>query len=845
MKVRKVLAGGLAVAAAGATLAFGALAASSSLGDYVQIGADKMSLSSPLIVIGNPGSAIGPQYPMDVAGAADIAAAVAGYATTPITVGGGVTAASVTGGADLSTSNTKIYYGDSLTKSGLRSTMTVNNLPTLLATGTFYDSSGNAFSYNQYLNFGAGTVSFSTDGGDFNDPALYLDTGTSTATPLFNMSVTFNKLLNLSDSSVQGQPIELFGKQFTIGSSSEYDANGHTLVLFGGAGNSQTIAEGQDVTVTVNGVSHDVKVIGVSSATIAVISVDGVSKSVNKGSTYTISGVDVYIDDIYSFTKESQLSQVKLSLGSNKLTLNNGDSVKIGQSEDSIDGTLVTLTGTNGQGISKLDISVTAKDSSSNFITPTQPFTDPVFNAVNVAFGGLNTGTTDTIVVDNSGNNGANLKFTDYRGNEKTIIWAYTSSQSFTPMLNDSSTKTYHVVEGDTVPKNDYVLLAPVQESEFGHIMQYTASSSLGNSGSYIELKDVMSGDTTRIYLTDTAGGSANAAGTFYVDGQQYFVNVTSISTGTLKFSWGAGAAEGNAGTQTMLFPLIKTENGEYVTFINKVTVANGTTVFLPGDTVSHLVTNGSTITAGRLSYTFTNSAGSAVLTAVNGTGAGVDLTTAPAVLVLEQKGKDITDTDQKDAILVTIANGGTVPAPQVKVQQPILTAGTQGIGFVAQSTDASVSEIYDRYGVHVVYDSDNQGTATMTVPQDQALAMVAAGDNPQFSVGNTTAGTYNAAIQIKSPITKLDSEVTTPSSLQSDVILLGGPCANSLVATLLSSQTPAVTCGNWTYSTGIIQEVSNAFGSGHKALIVAGTQGTDTRALADKVMQGTLSFSQ
>ena len=75
MNIKKVLAGSLAAITAGATLAFGAFGAG--LGDYVTT--TDSTLSSPMIVVGNsvPGS--------DVIGAADIAAAVAGYATTTTT----------------------------------------------------------------------------------------------------------------------------------------------------------------------------------------------------------------------------------------------------------------------------------------------------------------------------------------------------------------------------------------------------------------------------------------------------------------------------------------------------------------------------------------------------------------------------------------------------------------------------------------------------------------------------------------------------------------------------------------------------------------------------------------
>ena len=833
MNVKKVLAGGLAAAAAGSTLAFGALAAT--LGDYV-VTSDS-SLSSPIIVVGTQTANIPTEYPNDILGAADIAAAVAGYATTSVTIGGG-TSVSVADGIDLASTNTKIYFADALTKAGIKSTLTNTNLPTLLAKGTFYDGAGTSYSYNQYINFGAGTVTFGTSGGDLTDPKLYLDTGTSTTSPLFNLSVVFNKILNLTSTDVRGQTIELFGKTYTIGSTSNYVSGTHQLILFGGGGNTQTISEGAEVDMSVSGVTHKVKVIGVSSTSVAVISIDGTSKEVTEGNTYTIAGVDVYIDSVYYFGKETQLSQVKLSLGSSKLTLVNGAAVKTGQTEDTIDGTLVTLTGTDDQGISKLDISITAKSTSDDSVAAGSAFTDPVFNALKVAFGGLATGVTDSIVVDNSGTTGANVKFTDYRGNEKTLTWIYAApTGTFTAQLNDTSTRAYHVIENETVSKNDYILIAPSQESEFGHIMQYTSASSIGSTGAYIELKDVISGDTSRIYLT-----TGNTAATFYIDGQQYFTKAIDTTAQTFSFTWGDGASAGVYGSKRMAFPLIKLKNGEYITMVKSAALANAT-YELPGNTSTTLNGVMTTSAAGRIDYKFSTGA-SATLTAINiSGGAGVALTAAPALLIFEEQGKDANNNDVKDAIFVTVADGSGTNT-DVTIQTPTLTSASAS-SFYAQQTDNSVSEAYDRYGTYVKYDSDSQGLVTIAYPDDQAISMVAAGTNPTFSTAGV-GGTYEAAVKIKNPVAKFDNEVST-GALSADLILIGGPCANSLVATLLSSESTTCTTdanGFLTkYPNGLIKEVSNAFGSGHKALIVAGTNGAGTRALAARVMSGTLTY--
>jgi hypothetical protein len=843
MKVKKILAGGLVAATAGATLAFGALAASANLGAYVQV--SDSTLSSPVIVVGTQTASIATEYPKDILGAADIAAAVAGYATTPVTVGGGSTV-SVSDGVDLATTNTKVFYGDALTKTGLRTTLTRTNLPTLLAQGSFLDANSNSYTYNQYVNFNGGTVAFGTSGGDLTDPKLHVDMG---STAVYTLTIVFNKVLNISNADVRGQTIELFGKSYTIGSASDFVTGSKKLVLFGGAGSSQIVAEGQEVDIAVGSVTHKVKVVGASSTTQAVISVDGTSKEVTEGNTYNIGGVDVFVENVYYFGKESQLSQVKLSLGSAKLTLLDADTVKTGQNDDPIDGTLVTLTGTVSQGISKIEIAISAKDSSHDSIAAGESVADPVFGAFKLAYGGLNTGATDTITVDNSGTTASTVKFTDYRGNEKTIYWAYAgTSAPMVAQLNESSTRAYHVIEGETVPRGDYVLLAPQQESEFGHIFRYTTASSLGSSGGYVELQDVVSADTVRVYLTGSQGGGSYTSASFYVDGQQYYaVNASTTASQQMKFVWGTGATEaGSTGNAITAFPLIKLKGGEYMTLLKSVTLANGT-YQLPGSTTDVLIGGYNTTQANdRLTYTLSG-ANPNVLTAINKTGAlttAVSLLAAPAVLIYEEKGKNAADVAEvQDAVIVTVSDGSG-SGVDMTISSPVLTAATNS-GLVGQQTDNSVSEAYDRYGVHVTYDSDGQGVVTVVYPDDQATAMVGAGSDPKFSTSGT-GGTYNSAVKLKNPVSKFDNEVST-TGLASDLILIGGPCANSLVATLLSSENTLCSSdanGFVTkYPNGVIKEVENAFGSGKKALIVAGTNGAGTRALAAKVMQGTLAF--
>ncbi|UCD03305.1 MAG: S-layer protein, partial [Candidatus Aenigmatarchaeota archaeon] len=142
----------------------------------------------------------------------------------------------------------------------------------------------------------------------------------------------------------------------------------------------------------------------------------------------------------------------------------------------------------------------------------------------------------------------------------------------------------------------------------------------------------------------------------------------------------------------------------------------------------------------------------------------------------------------------------------------------------------------------------DEEKTITMYIPDEATPVFVAFGISPSFSAGEgVAAGTVQQAVQIKNSISKMESEVNT-ATLNRDLVLLGGPCANGLVAELLEMSATSPACATEftaDYPTeGVIKIVEDAFDSGYKALIVAGVDRAATRDLAVKVMQGTLDYA-
>ncbi len=832
--MRKVLAGGMAAVAAGATVAFGAFAQSSNLGAYVDTTGS--TPVPPWVIIGaGNGNA---EYAKDVVGAADIAAGTAGFVTTDRAIGGG-TEVSVSGGVSLSTQNTKLYAGDAI--SNAKDTLTSEDLPTILASGIFEDDEGDEFEYDQYLVMGNSALALSTSSddetlGEDPDPVLMVQIGTSSGSPVYTHRVVFNDDLNLSDSAIEGNAIDLFGTTYSISS----DTTTNKLVLFGSA-NKETLASGESATVTVAGESYDVTLIGITASETVVLNVNGVQREIDEDSSRTVSGLEVYVDDVFYFDPDLGItSTATFSFGSEQMTFEHGQSVAVGSgsSEEDIDGTAVSFTAGSGTGtVSVMEIAVAAPDDDGDFAAEGFPFTDPVFGTIKLAFGGGTPAQDEMATFDLSttGDDTATVSFTDSKGNTETIEWAYDSAKS-TPsndlQLADGDGDDIVFVEGAEVNEDDYVI---INQDDFSHMLEVTDISFSSSEGE-IDLKDVFSGTTYTVDLDED--DTDYYAGTKIIDGKTYKFWAHDTTTDVFRVTWGdASTASGNAsgynvGSVTSIYPTIVAESGAEVTFFDEVTFTSdpeGNTFEMFGIEVT-LANATNTIDGTNIEYTYTNATGVLTLEGVSG----------PAMLLLEEEGENAAGADKQNAVVVETEDDSD--GIEIK-SSPILTCASAPGSYITLGSDDDESINGDRYGTLVLFDGEDQGEATIYYPDNQVIMAVGIGANPVFSTSGES-GTVEEAYQITTPITKLADEVTG-SSLNRDAILVGGPCANALVAELMDVSTSWPDCAAdfENLNEGMIKEYTDAFGTGQKALVVAGVTGDDTRSLAGRVLSGTMDY--
>jgi hypothetical protein len=448
---------------------------------------------------------------------------------------------------------------------------------------------------------------------------------------------------------------------------------------------------------------------------------------------------------------------------------------------------------------------------------------------------------------DVSGDDTATAEFTDSRGNDATVEFSYDSASGTsgtTLQLADSDGDAIVVVEGRNATEDDYIV---INQDDFSHLLEVTKIDTSTGDGSdgKLDLKDVFSGTTYEINMDETGTSSGVFNGTKVIDGKTYIFWSSDVAVDQMAVVWGTGAqgdaAGVNPGNTLSIFPTLVAEDGAEIAFIDD-SVDIGTTditgsVEMFGIAIT-LVNGSQTITGTNIDIEYHNSTG---MMEVEGN-------TEPAVLLLEEEGEDFQGTDTQNAVIVQTTEDGTDGMSiSTGSTTPIFTAQINS-GYV-DTSDNDVDVGADRYGTFVSKntDSSSQGSAEVYYPDNQVIMAVGIGANPVFSVSGES-GTVQEAYQITTPIAKLASEVSSPSTLNRDVILVGGPCANALVATLMEVTMDYPACAEADdlsgLNEGLIKEYTDAFSSGQKALVIAGMTADDTRALAAKALSGTTSYS-
>ncbi|MFH1229823.1 MAG: S-layer protein [Candidatus Aenigmatarchaeota archaeon] len=843
---------------AGLSLAAPVLATSvTKLGDISKlVGATDSAVSYPMFVIGANAAT------SDVAGAIDVAVNLASNAvvTKQVAVSGG--SVSISSGVSMATSTNPLTMWNNFASS--KQVLTATDLPDILASGNYVDAGSVSSPYSQYLTFtnaaAAGQIVYDTPNGG-TSPALGLKFTGSNA--VYNYQLAFTKQISetVASSSVANlinTQLSMLGKTWTITAAGVSAMGDLALTLLSGK-NSQTVTTETPSTYSVGSNAYTVNLVAVGTIGLndaATITVSGGNLAapetlqILSGGTKSLSdGTLVGVTSIFKTTKTGAIDSATVFIGADKLELEDNAmgsgnyyaGVKInGQSLTDV---TVSMTGntTSTSGTLTLNsIAVKWTPSLEQFVSAGNSISDPFTNgAWKIFFGGITPALDDAtsreaITVTPSGTS-ASVAFKDAAGNALTQNFVQSSAAGTGNIaLKDAGGYAIHVLEGETVAQNEYVVLgqntlAGNAQNPFGHVIRVLSLQTASTSTS--SFQDMASGTTLQV-----TGGNT----TLYLDGQAYKVCVQ--STSAVQFTWGASAGYCDKGSAYDVFPAVQTSKGAWVALTKNQTVSGLTnntayTIELPTGTlnlVSGTVTGNASAayTVGSAKYYLYNTAaGTSFTIAATDNAASPAAFATPGVLVVE----GLDEAQARNVIAVKMDADATYNRVDIAAAPAFTSTKTSTAG-VSGTTQ---SKYIDQFGTYVMYDSTMPGTLSISYPASQAQAIVGVGKAPAASVGGA-AGTVTTqtVFPITTDVVKLDSEVTSADQSANDMVLVGGPCINTMVAQLATAGKFPYTCDTWPgRNFGRVQVIADAFATGKTALVIAGTTAADTD-LASLIVQ-------
>ncbi|MEK6885972.1 MAG: hypothetical protein AABX17_03335 [Nanoarchaeota archaeon] len=752
------------------------------------------------------------------------------------------TSASLSGTGDqagIDSSARKIYYGDAI--NAAKTSLSSSEMPTVLADGKVVSLTGTEYAYTQSIVLGSTVSQLGTSGGDLNDPALYLNVGTDATAPLYNYTLSFNKNINTTDATnVQGQKIKVLGVDYVIGASS----TGTTLYLYG-AGETVKLTGGETKTVTIASKEHVIELTSTSSTTSAKLVVDGVAKTVTKGSSYAYAGdLNVYVKDITHPAFAGDVRDAELIVGANTLLLQTSQTVKVGADQTSTAGTKATVTA-SGDTLSSFTVSVAMKKSQLDQISIGDSFTDPVFGGLKVQLVSANPSLTDSartkVVVSTDNNQYAYVTFTSARAGEKgeqKLTYAVdndTNSATIQPFLAHqtlSSNKGYiHVLEGESAKINDWII---VNQGDAGTILNVDDISFDTATSGTVTFSDAITGESQKVTLVNgTTDRGYTKTGVNFFGGNGYTIVANDgAATPTVNITWNS------AGTKA-LFPRIKLKDGGWIALMTQTSVLNGTNIIYP-DGQTTLSTTGTRFDNASIVFApgngivwnntvngnATTSAGTPI-TGIGGTSACVfNSTKGPSILYMEPKKWN--DGSYGEYICIPMTTTGTL---EISVGDPVINGSDSGYQTLGSDTYKKVA--VDQYGAYVTKEdrTNENGVATIAIPASQMYLDI------KLTSEAVTASTKETVKVVK------DTEVSSVSS--KNLIVIGGSCINQAAAMILTGATDAV-CGdafaaltNAGAGKYLIETVKSPYNDAKIAMLVAGYDAADTTNAVAKVKEG------
>ncbi len=803
----------------------------------------------------------------DVMGSIDIASSLQALSVsqTPVQIPGASGQVSLSGDSfQIQSASNKLALREPV--SNVTDTLTSDNLAALKG-GQLTTSQGTT-SYNQYLRFRELNASGSNELQDFgvnyitnNQNVLgdYMVIKNS-GLPFFEWEMQFGQGLKSSETLVSGtsyrlqdmedETLNIFGTDYSI-VSAVYDSSstGLTLTMMGGS-SPATLQEGETKTFTINGVDYEVTLVFVSdpssgsTAPQAKFMVNGeVTKSLYEGDTDTLSG-GLQIG-VRSILVNSRAGVASFYLGADKIVFSvpsttdnefhGGGSVQI-NNQNIVGGSLMITTATSGSNqVSLTDIKyqlnmdaiggdayVPAGSGIRSLLRYPEATLSPDFD---IKYEGLTQPTRTNVAVTNNGNDQYQLQFTNVQNVAYTV--PFVSNRNGVYQFGDNNHNLVFVEASNAtnynIGANDYFVVtnSPWNDNSVTEVLQYNDIDASNHV-----LYFTNEGDSSEVQVSYTPNNATNAGtGDLVIGGHSFTVYVNNTND----------TSSGAAGHMIAV-----DQNGDG--FMNGaevgVTVLGGglldlmTGFYYNATTQMYNALNASGLGANNLSlvdghgrtmngqtWYFANNSSAAAAPAIR---VGMSLTTMA---------KYFNTPTSSEVIDWRIYNQATSPYLSLEHTSNDYSGPMNGnelyneYVFTTNTGDSTNYYGMTDYGVLIKEyqpTGTNPYTLTLSYPESQVFGQVfvTAGatsvQNGSSSVSTTTVNPIAVGLAV------LDKDA--PAIGTENMIVVGGPCANTVAAALMGNPTDCA--AGFMPGKAMIKSFEN---NGMVAILVAGYEAQET----------------
>lgn len=683
-------------------------------------------------------------------------------------------AVSVEGGDSykLEKTSVKLHIGDNVVAS-IRASLADDQLPTLLAEGTYIDDDNDEFDYTQKIDLG-NTLNVSMwEDNDYAEDEPTIGYRIVSGADVLNYTLTFSDQPLVTDLPTTTLPI--MGKSYYVLANGSTGAN-MILTLLDSATDA-VLNEGETTTLVVGSNSYVVSIAYVS-ATEVKLSVNGeTTNSLAELATYKLSdGSYIGIKDILYNAKETGISSVEFSIGKGKLKLTSGSEVQV--NDQAVPGLESVITNSSGaissSTIALSSIKLVWKADEDLFLTEDSELVIPQFETVKLLYTGVSYPAEEVIEIRQGGDSYAVLEDFPLKDGPADIAFLYGAAGGpFSGIGKDANSKL--------ITSNTSTITFDADSDEY-FIVSYAATSE-GESYLMRATNFVLDGTANETDIQYYKDGVWTDKQTGRQEGDTFSVGNAELGIGFINRAGKSVVITANS-TATNFWHLYSKEGLR--TYLPFASLDNGTSV--PGE--------------------------------INLTGGALTVLGANGTTFFLQFAEEDKDGNIGAGPKFNVSVGWDASTtPEVEVKD--LTGENTTTNIEIQDTDVERAFMYSALATEFLFNKPTSG-------QD-SIKIIYHGDEVEAST-YVVSSTASAVSEVG---TMVATDAETAKITSKNLIVVGGSCINSVAANLLGG----ALCGEaFTASTGVgagqflIQSFAR---EGKVALLVAGYDAADTTKAA------------